>query len=472
MDAEMDKFSIKNIIKSVAIGSYMVGSSCLWGSFCKFDSDPNNPDFCDVVQQRGQFGETYLHCASERGDMVHVNLALDAKADIYAKDMLGQMPIHKAASCGRREIVQRFLEEDPDMVFVVDKRNDSLLHLAARSGNVELVLWLLERGADACAANEFRQLPMHIAAASGHPAIVREFTRIVPPERLLARDNNENSLLHLAARSGNVELVRWLLELAVDVRAVNEFGLLPVHVAASVGRLEIVKELIGVAPDTLSALDNEENSLLHFAVESSNAELVGWLIERDPDMLDTRNVSAETPLLKGLRWPLKSRPVLEVLIKAGVDVDAEDSSGNTSLHLAVMFLGMTSFTSSSAQCVEALIQGGANIYAKNNKGNTPLHLTASEIKHPLEAHQEVTSEAVEIIKLLTRADRAGHVGGFRGADRLVNVLNNRGQTALDLAENEGIQQLLRFHGGLMGDQIRIQNALLAAHNQDGLHDQW
>jgi ankyrin repeat protein len=58
--------------------------------------------------------------------------------------------------------------------------------------------------------------------------------------------------------------------------------------------------------------------------------------------------------------------VIDLLARAGADLNARDQSGSSALHVAV-----------AEQVVEALIRGGANVNIRDNSGRSPLMVAVS-----------------------------------------------------------------------------------------------
>jgi len=122
------------------------------------------------------------------------------------------------------------------------------------------------------------------------------------------------------------------------------------------------------------------------------------------------------------------RTYLQLLIKAGADIDAKDSSGRTALHLAAMV--------GNVKAVAALIKAGADIDAEDNSRSTALHL-AAEIN--MSSNGVITNAAririepyIKILKLLIKA----------GAD--FKKKNSLQHTSLDIAKNKGDDLYQRF----------------------------
>ena len=85
-------------------------------------------------------------------------------------------------------------------------------------------------------------------------------------------------MLHDAAESGNLDLVKYLVEEKnLDVKAKSESGYTVLHSAAWNGNLEMVKYLIKNGAD-VNAKSESGRTVLHSAA-SGNLDLVKYLVE-------------------------------------------------------------------------------------------------------------------------------------------------------------------------------------------------
>jgi hypothetical protein len=104
------------------------------------------------------------------------------------------------------------------------------------------------------------------------------------------------------------------------------------------------------------------------------------------------------------------------LLKKGADIDARDVNDVTPLHTAIL--------NNSLETARLLINNGADIKARDNNGKTPLHVAARKkskiIALLLFEKESVTVDKVKNPELVR-------------INRLVNIIDNRGQTALHTA---------------------------------------
>ncbi|EXL39948.1 hypothetical protein FOCG_17450 [Fusarium oxysporum f. sp. radicis-lycopersici 26381] len=142
----------------------------------------------------------------------------------------------------------------------------------ARNGNIEVVKMLLEKGADAAAADINGTTPLHVAS---------EYAKILLEKGAdaAAADNDGTTPLHIASEYGHSETVNILLEKGADAKVANKYGRTPLHRALVYGRSEIAKILLEKGADAAAA-DNDGRTPLHIASEYGHSEIVKILLEK------------------------------------------------------------------------------------------------------------------------------------------------------------------------------------------------
>ena len=107
------------------------------------------------------------------------------------------------------------------------------LHLASKSGHLEVARILIEGGADVSALDDDGRTTLHLASQSGHLEVARML--VERDADVSAQDDDGRTTLHLASKSGHLEVARILIEGGADVSAQDEDGRTPLHLASKAG---------------------------------------------------------------------------------------------------------------------------------------------------------------------------------------------------------------------------------------------
>ena len=234
--------------------------------------------------------------------------------------------IHDAAKQGNLEKVRSLVEGDPALVAAKDKGGLTPLHWAAFSGNLDLVRFLLDRGAAVDAKN-----------ARGLTALV--FT----------------------AAQGRTQAAGLLIERGADVNVRNPMGMTPLIIAVEQGATGLVKTLIAAGADV--GADSQIGTALHRAAIRGQTELIRILLA----------AGAKTEVMSRQYFPLHVAAMaghldaVSALVKGGADVNSRDGDGRTPLHRA---LGATA--PNTSEIALFLIESGADVDTADNEGGTPL----------------------------------------------------------------------------------------------------
>ena len=240
---------------------------------------------------------------------------------------------------------------------------ESLLHVAAREGDVTRVVLLLEKERNMIGAlDALGWTPLHTAAFQGHDQIVRLLT--LSGAKIDAKDNLSRTPLMFAAEEGLNATVLALLEAGADVNfSDGTFSPLSeaIVTGGSSGRLETVKLLLehGASP-----IDPDGVGFYPLHLATKNAELVSILLERgaDPNQGYTSGITAMFfAAKKGIAASL------ERLIEAGASVEAPVGS-NTPLYCAI--------EEQNEEAVAVLLKHHANVNVPCRHSWTPLMLAA------------------------------------------------------------------------------------------------
>ena len=142
-----------------------------------------------------------------------------------------------------------------------------------------------------------------------------------------------NSLLHIAAGYGSIDVVRLLMEAGADANSFDSLGNTPLLLALSHGQLACARELI---PHTDLRIFNASGSnVLHGSIIANQPEIFKLLLPHFADNVDVRTAKPRLPADPGR--PYNNTPLLlacqaghhamvKALLAAGASRTAHDSN--------------------------------------------------------------------------------------------------------------------------------------------------
>jgi uncharacterized protein len=121
-----------------------------------------------VVNEWSTHGLTPLAIASyfNKTDIVRLLLSKKVNPNVVSRNEQLTYPLHIAAANNHEEIGKMLIEADAD-VNAIQATGDTALHFAAQHGNIDLIVALLEFGADTRIANIKGLTPADLAAEKG-----------------------------------------------------------------------------------------------------------------------------------------------------------------------------------------------------------------------------------------------------------------------------------------------------------------
>ena len=253
------------------------------------------------------------------------------RQDIVAPpDPLGD--VQTLITQGRNErILLRIVEGALD-VNARNAQGQTLLAIAARAGNVDLMQTLLNAGADIEALDNSGRTPLMHAGTSKCAQAVRLL--IDRAARIAVRDSIGGTALTWAAGFGDAACVQALLDTGAEVEIVGRVtGWTPLIWAAGFNDAAIVQILIRHGAN-LEAEDYLEGAtpLIH-AARTGKIESM-WTLIRAGAQLEKTDMNGNTPLLAAAKNAGGDAEKVRLLIDAGANIHARDAAGRSALELA------------------------------------------------------------------------------------------------------------------------------------------
>ena len=155
-----------------------------------------------------------------------------------------------------------------------------------------------------------------------------------------------------AARRGDAEAVRTLLEGGADVNAAQGDGMTALHVTAEVGSVEVARVLIEAGANVEAQTRIGGYTPLHVAAAAASTDLVRALLDAGADPAAVTSTGGVTPLHLAAK-ALGGEGAVRALIERGAPVNLlESSSGQTPLMFAASY--------GRAPAVRELLGGGGD----------------------------------------------------------------------------------------------------------------
>jgi len=451
------------------------------------DNDAMTP-LLSVSQHEIPFGD-----ASQTEITKTAQLLLEHGASVHVRNKHGQMPLHGASRHGFSGIVALLLKLGAD---VDAQDNDAMTPLllvsqhpgpfgdAFQTPITKTAQLLLEHGASVHVRNKHGQMPLHGASHNGLSGIVALLLKLGAD--VDAQDNDAMTPLLLASQQpcpfGDAsqteitETAQLLLEHGASVHVRDKNGQMPLHRASHHGLSGIVALLLKLGADVDSQDNDAMTPLLlvsqqpcHFG-DASQTEITktAQLLLEHGASVHVRNKHGQMPLHGASRHGFSS--IVELLLKLGADVDAQDNNAMTPLLLVSQqpcHFGDASQTEIT-KTAQLLLEHGASVHVRNKNGQMPLH-GASNHGHPgivavlLKFGADVDAQDNSSITPLHFAvsspfhrelfvSRFNHTPSLRSVIETIELLldqganlqmqNDKGETPLQVASKRGEQKII------------------------------
>lgn len=352
------------------------------------------------------------------------------------------------------ETVEMLVQELFADATIVAKDGYTLVHSAAKIGDIDLIRFLVHTGgADASIATDNGWTPLHFAADNGHSRAVHMLVQEYKADPG-AMFTSERGLtpVHMAAE-GDVDTLRVLLRLNVDVNVLSRELKTPLYYACMAGNVENVLALVqefgvdATAQCNLLEIETWSESFLDtplsIAVYMEDLDMVKTLIETCKVVPDRTNI------LKALRLSsiLFNSGIMIYLIKH-FDIDVNECYDESISFRGdrTLFSQLLLYDDDGDRAVALIKKCGANPNARDRMGETALMYAIRVDKEPLALNLLLECRADPHV-VNRRGDQAIHVANGK-MPFIEMILNN---TNVDVnvvnADGKAISHLLAEYGG-------------------------
>ncbi|XP_002067159.3 E3 ubiquitin-protein ligase MIB2 [Drosophila willistoni] len=244
----------------------------------------------------------------------------------------GKACIQVASHQGYVELVTYLISKGAN-VNAVDKEGDSALHYAAFGNQPTTMRVLLQHGAEVNFLNSSHCSALHICAHKKTPHCVRELLQ--HNANVNIQDSYGDTALHDAIGKENTEVVELLCNAPnLDFTVKNNRGFNVLHHAALKGNVVAARRILQLSRQLVNVRKDDGFAALHLAALNGHAQVVETLVTEGQAELDIRNNRRQTPFLLAVSQGHAS--VVERLVKLSCDVNAKDEDGDNAMHLCII----------------------------------------------------------------------------------------------------------------------------------------
>lgn len=307
-------------------------------------------------------GSTPIHLAAMYGQAQIAMILLNHGACVNDHHHGERRPLHEAAEAGY-ETMTALLLENGARPYLRDSRGLEPLHLACQHGSMKVASLLLEAGSEVNAGDMNLYRPMH----------------------------------HLAQECDNPFLATMLMDVGCEINATTSQGYTALQLACLSGNINVLAVLLehgaSMAHVRWSA------SPLNLAIRNGHSKVLQMLLRNGAQVNDMDPVSHDTVSHSIIKEPSSTRRIkkyLKLLLDHGMDINAQDAEGNTSLHLALADYSNKQTAEWQLIVAKTLLVNGADTGFANYQGDYPLDLAhRSSLANP--------SHDIRLFRLLVAA---------------------------------------------------------------------
>ncbi|XP_058801042.1 putative ankyrin repeat protein RF_0381, partial [Phymastichus coffea] len=368
-----------------------------------------------------------LYKAVENRDHDKVMSAIRNGARWKIPDQYGETVLHMAVKKSCKEtheqikvirILEWFLKQKKLKVDIKCRAGKTALHIAVRNGMLEVVEYLLAKGADLNARDGRGNRVAHYMIEGEFERYFQYCRRVTSADEM--RPYHRQS----------VDFFDKMLAKNIPVDCINKNRDTPLRMAVRRNLLHVLPILLEYTKD-IKCRDKHRKTVLHLFIEIFKSFNHSENVPKHFKVLSISTTYYDKALIID---------ILKMMLEKGYSASATDDEGNTPLHSAAY--------RDCPELTEIMLQNFRKVNICNNNGNTILHIVIDNCIDLV--NRQHKRECTKFVRILLS----------KGAD--INKTNKNGYTPLQLAvirSNPTITQILKNHGADLKEPCNGGNLL-------------
>ncbi|KAL6793196.1 ankyrin repeat-containing domain protein [Trichoderma sp. SZMC 28012] len=297
-----------------------------------------------------------------------VRLLLDHDADPNHELLDPPLPIELTRSSvsvkDKLAIFEVLVKNSPPVrINANDSENMTPLLYAAEAGELSLVTWLLEHEADVNATDSLGRSALWYAIKNLRVEVVRELLNWKPQLNNLTTSGQP--LVEIAIE--DVEIMRMLLDAGIDMEQPNYNNHTVLNIAVDWKKTDVVRLLVERKANMYHRGNGGWNAIMISTWSTADPQILRILADGGANLGDVHPDTGSTPLHFAMAWDAElAKIILEY--RKSIDLEKRNNYGRTPLLYAC--------GEDNEDCIELLVKAGADVNAEDQWGWTVLSLVA------------------------------------------------------------------------------------------------
>jgi uncharacterized protein len=273
--------------------------------------------------------EINLFSASLHGKVLDVRKAVGRGMDVNVQDDNGHTPLMLACAHGHLEVVKYLLLKGADSSLQNKLGDKTALLISVHKNYTEIVDALLVNGADINQSNIRGDTAALVTAYEGNLPLMK-YLQYYGANMNHRTTTNGYYVLHLASFQGHSHIINYLLQQEMDPDVVDFAGKTSLMLAAMEGHINVTRVLMEYQADC-NIQDWLGNTALMFATIKNQTKIVDYLLEKQCS-LKLQNKNKENILFLAIRNA--HVPLVETILLHGLEYYMSSSLLSSALILA------------------------------------------------------------------------------------------------------------------------------------------
>ena len=304
-----------------------------------------------------------------------VELVLNDGLDINTPALCNRTPLLLASLSSSGEFIETLIDLGANVNAQRTDGKGTPLILSADWNNFMAVYLLLDHGADANIARADACTPLHLAVINGHQNLVKLF--LEKNALINTQDAEGNSPLHTAVSKGFFDITKLLVKKGSNVNLQNKEGRTPLFLGVKNKHEQLIKLLIENEADVTIGYKETSTERIYLVRGKDKCRaawryvlvkkhLLGLFLKRTNG--GSLNVADFGAILRSGFGKDPQEGTIDKILKE-YDFMFKEIPGVTALHIA-------GGKNIEPEIIDLLVKSGANVSAQDAEGFTPLHLAA------------------------------------------------------------------------------------------------